>query len=509
MPGQLTPLVQKDFSGGLNLSVNPYLIPRKQLWRVRNLILDEQGALRTRPGSSIHLSTTGVTNPIRLYRSLNLSSGTNKKYGIAHDGATATIYDLDTSPYTSKSTYNSTYLTPQAVTVLDKDVIAPGYVVPKIYDGTTVSDMTAQAGQTVPPGAKHIALHLGSLWVWNTNATTTTLDGPSALRMAAAAKVDDWPNANQAFVAKDDGQVGMGCAAYTIVETGISPISTLVLFKNFSAYQVTGVFGASNFAVQQVKTDMGCVAPRTIQFVSGFGIIRLTHKGFALYNGVDDKLLSEEIRPAIFGNEGEEGDILPLDFSKVDLAYAGQVQNPPLYVCAAPVEGSNGLLSRFFIFDLIRKAWTICDFPYSLTWLGTIYIGSTGDLYAGSSSDGTIYRLMGLDDFDDNGTKIDWSLRTGPIASNDPTGNMYFRRVAFDMVYPQGQDMNFNIHLNGYTTELTGTRSLPLLVTSGRTDVDIMRKAPSIYATISGSGNIRLRAITWQVRQTPLSKVRL
>jgi hypothetical protein len=254
---------------------------------------------------------------------------------------------------------------------------------------------------------------------------------------------------------------------------------------------------------------MGCIAPRTIQFISGFGIIRLTHKGFSLYNGVDDKLLSEEVRPAIFGNAQEENDISSIDFDNIELSFAGQVQNPPLYVCACPVAGGDGTVTRFFVFDLIRKSWTICDFPYSLSWIGTLYADSTGDLYAGSAVDGTLYRLMGLNDTDDNGAAVEWSMRTGPIASNDPTNSLYFRRVAFDMIYPQGQQMAYTITLNGYTYTLSGSRSLPLLVTSGRTDIDIMRKAPSIYATLSGSGNIRLRAISWQVRPTPLSKARL
>jgi hypothetical protein len=330
--------------------------------------------------------------------------------------------------------------------------------------------------------------------------------------MAAVGKIDDWPSANQSFIAKDDGQVGMGLASYTIVETGISPISTLIAFKNFSAYQISGVFGSTNFAIQQVKTDMGCIAPRSIQFVSGFGIIRLSHKGFALFNGVDDKLLSEDIRPMIFGNAQDERDILPLDFTNIDKSCAGQVQNPPLYVCACPVAADfdgtpgDGNLTRYFVFDLVRKSWTVCDFPINVSYIGTLYENGQGNLYAGQNTNGGIYRLMGLNDITDSGIPINWSFRTGPITSGDPTGLLFFRRMLLDMVYPQGQSLNYTVSLNGYTSTLTGARSLPVLVTSGRTDIDIMRNAPSIYATISGSGNIRVRGLTWQVRKKPLTR---
>ena len=514
MPSELQPIIQKDFSGGLNLSVNPYLVPKKQLWRLRNMILDEQGSLRTRPGSTLISNDLTITTPLRYLRNLIKTDLSTVHWGVFYGAGTGQIYTTSTTPYTYIGAYllPLDYYTPQAITVYNTEVIAIGYNTPQLFDGTTLSSISSQSGQTTPPGAKHIAFHLGSIWVWNTASATTTLDGPSSLRMAAVGKVDDWPSTSQTFIAKDDGQVGMGLASYTIVETGISPISTLIAFKNFSAYQITGVFGSSNFAVQQVKTDMGCSAPRSIQFVSGFGIIRLTHKGVALFNGVDDKLLSEDIRPAIFGNAQGERDLLPLDFTKIELSCAGQVQNPPLYVLACPVAADfngtpgTGNLTRFFVFDLIRKAWTICDFPYNLSWVGSLYENGQGNLYAGQNTNGGIYRLMGLNDTHDCGVDVPWLFRTGPITSGDSTGLLFFRRLLMDLVYDPGQVVNYSVTLNGYPTGLAGTRTPLPLVTAGRTDIDIMRNAPSLFATISGNGNVRVRTLTWQVRKKPLTR---
>lgn len=512
MPSQLQPIVQKDFSGGLNLSVNPYLIPKKQLWRVNNMLLDEHGSLRTRPGSSVVSTTQNVCIPTYYMDFLTKANGSITKWILANDGSTSYVFITNNTPYlfAANGSFLSGYTQPQSVTVLDKELIAGGYGAFKIFDGTTVSAVVGQGGQTPPPGAKHVAYHLGSLWVWNTNATTTTLDGPSSLRMAASGKVNDWPDANQAFIGKDDGQVGMGLASYTIVETGISPISTLVAFKNYSAYQISGVFGSTTLAIQQMKTDMGCIAPRTLQFVSGFGLIRLTHKGFALYNGVDDKLLSEDVRPAIYGNAQDEGDIKSLDFSRIETSMSAQLQNPPLYVCACPVEGETNL-TRFFIFDLIRKAWTLCTFPYPISWIGTKYENGAGQLFAASATDGFIYRLMGLSDIDDNGSPVEWDFRTGPISSGDPTGQLFWRRLLLDIVSPQGSELTYSMILNGYPTVLgtpvtTGIRSLSTLVKAGRTDIDILRTAPSLYAICSGSGPFKLRGMTWQVKKKPLTR---
>src|SRR5262249_57836425 len=118
-----------------------------------------------------------------------------------------------------------------------------------------------------------------------------------------------WPNANQIFIDKDDGDSGNGMGQFTVAETGISPSTSQILFKNFSAYQMTGVFGSTNpaFSIQRIKSDMGCVAARSIRFAPGFGLIRLAHRGFALFDGVDDRLISEEIRPMLFGTLGFTG----------------------------------------------------------------------------------------------------------------------------------------------------------------------------------------------------------
>lgn len=186
-------------------------------------------------------------------------------------------------------------------------------------------------------GAAHAIVYAGSMWIGNTWPTTTTdlLDGPNVLKMSDVNTLTSWNPLNTAFIAKDDGDQITGLATFTIAESGISPTGSLVVFKNFTTYQVTGVFGSSDFAIQQAQTDLGCIAPRSIQFVPGFGIMRFTHLGFSYFNGVADKLVSEEIRPFLFGGES---DINPVDWNYVWFAKAAQVANPPMYACAVPIQ---------------------------------------------------------------------------------------------------------------------------------------------------------------------------
>jgi hypothetical protein len=186
-------------------------------------------------------------------------------------------------------------------------------------------------------GAAHAIVYAGSLWLANTWPTSTTdlLDGPNVLKMSDVNTLTSWNPLNIAFIAKDDGDQITGLGTFTIAESGISPTGSLVIFKNFTTYQVTGVFGASDFAIQQAQTDLGNVAPRSLQFVPGFGLMRLTHLGFAYFNGVADKLESEPIRPYLFGGVG---DIQPIDWNYAWFSKAAQCVNPPMYVCAVPVQ---------------------------------------------------------------------------------------------------------------------------------------------------------------------------
>lgn len=187
-----------------------------------------------------------------------------------------------------------------------------------------------------PRGAAHEIVYAGSLWVFNTSPTNTSdnFDGPSCLKMSDLNNPNSWNPLNVAFLDKDDGSQGMGLATFTIAESGIPPTGSLVAFKEFSTFQVNGVFGASNFSIQRAQTDLGCVAPRTIQFVPGYGIVRMTHLGIAMFDGVRDRLLSEEIRPYIFGGLS---DVTGVDWNYIWFAKAALTANPPMYCCAVPV----------------------------------------------------------------------------------------------------------------------------------------------------------------------------
>jgi hypothetical protein len=335
------------------------------------------------------------------------------------------LYNRGTSPWTLIGTFATAYATPDALGFTNLVLFAAGYETPKSYDGTTFQALTSSTG-TVPGGAQHHTLHQGFYWLWNTAAASGTLDGPSSLRSSDLNNPNSWPNANQIFVDKDDGDSGAGMGQFTVAETGISPSTSQILFKNFSAYQMSGVFGSTSpaFSIQRVKSDMGCVAPRSIHFAPGFGLIRLAHRGFALFDGVDDRLISEEIRPMLFGTLG----FTSIDWTNVSKAMGELIPNPPLYVCGCPTPGTGGL-TRWFVYDLVRRAWTVLQFSNPIATIQAIENPNTLPVVlAGDFNGGSVRRVFSGDATDD-GQAIAWQVNLKPAFGSSPQQNAYYRRL--------------------------------------------------------------------------------
>lgn len=216
-----------------------------------------------------------------------------------------------------------------------------------VTDGQVIWKNTGQVSSSpAPRGAAHEEIYAGSLWVANTSPSLTTdqLDGPSALRMSDLNNPISWNPLNAAQIAPDDGDECTGIKAFTVAEAGIAPQNFLMFFKNFTTYMIQGLFGASNFSITRLQTDMGNVAARSIQFLPGFGIMRLTHLGFAVTDGIRDNLQDPEaIRPYLFA-ESTESDITRVDWSQIWFSKGAQTVEPPMYVCAVPLVGANASL---------------------------------------------------------------------------------------------------------------------------------------------------------------------
>jgi hypothetical protein len=238
----------------------------------------------------------------------------------------------------SGTTY--TFLCTQAGLSAASEPTFPATLGVAVDDGQAVWKNTGTLpGSIAPRGAAHGIVYGGSLWLYNTAPQTTQdqIDGPTCLKMSDSGNPNSWNPANIAFLGKDDGTQGTGMTTFSIAQVGVTPTESLVCFKEFQTYQVLGIFGAADFQIIQAQTDLGCIAKFSIQFLAGYGIVRLTHEGFGLFNGVNDKLISEEIRPYLYGGTGLNADIVGIDFTFCYLAQSAQTSRPPQYLCACPL----------------------------------------------------------------------------------------------------------------------------------------------------------------------------
>lgn len=308
-----------------------------------------------------------------------------------------------------------------------------------VKDGTVIYSVSGLLNSAAPPppGCAHLEVYSGALWMFNTwiENTSTGLDGPTSLRQCNINNPLSWNPVNQAFLDKDDGTEGMGLAKFTITAQGIPPEGSLVAFKNFSPYQIIGVFGAANLTIQAVSSDMGCIDPRSIVFVPGFGIMRYSHLGFANFNGVKDEVQSEQIRPYLFPTSSNSfSDITAVDANWVPVGAAGLSANPPMYCCALPIGDSGGKLTRIFCFDLVLKGWVIADLPFAISSLTQVRSTVSNPLtIMGGYLDGALQRWQAGDlqwyTGSSNAVNVDWTFDTLEQASQNTDQRINMRRV--------------------------------------------------------------------------------
>ena len=264
-------------------------------------------------------------------------------------------------------------------------------------------------------------------------ALSAGIDGPSCLKMSDSNNPNAWNPVNTAFIGRDDGTQITGLCPFTIAALGISPTGSLCIFKEYTTYQFIGIFGTTTFEIQPAQTNLGCIAPRSIQFLPGFGVVRFSHLGFAVFDGINDRLISEDIRPYLFGGVDVEASLTPVDPSYLYLSQSAQTVTPPMYLCAMPLLGASGALTRLFCYDLVMKAWAVIDLPWAITSMATVASGEGYPLVLAGKSDGTIQRLQAddanWDQGDTNQSTVQWSFRTPDVFGEGATQRLFYEQA--------------------------------------------------------------------------------
>lgn len=364
-----------------------------------------------------------------------------------------------------------------------------------------------------PQAAAHIKVFAGSLWAWNTGVKNTPdgLDGPTSLRMSDSNNPNSWNPINQAFLDKDDGTEGTGLSPFTISGFGIPPEGSLVAFKQFAGYQVVGVFGSSNFLIQRIKSSMGCIAPRTIQFITGYGLARFAHLGIAVFDGMNDKVISEEINPYIFpDNVINATDITTVDFGSISIAWASQTAFPPMYITAVPIGASGGKLSRLLCFDLVLKAWTVIDLPFGIGTIAQFGTNIAAPVTVlGSFSDGTLHRWQSGDVTWDNSidapgpSPVLYSVTSPLVFDKRSYGSRFYCRqvVTRGRLISTGATMEVSLDLQ-LENRITPTSRQVSVGSVGNTQINtpVNEKLTDIDCVVTGSGIVEIDSFTFMIK---------
>jgi hypothetical protein len=392
----------------------------------------------------------------------------------------------------------------------------------QVPEGTPSQVIWQEAGltnATAPPpqGIAHVKVYAGSLWAWNTAPTNTSngLDGPTCLRMSDSNNPNSWNPINQAFLDKDDGTEGSGLSAFTISGFGIPPEGSLVAYKQYAGYQIVGVFGSQNFLIQRIKSSLGCIAPRTIQFTTGFGLTRFTHLGFAVFDGMNDRIIDEDLHPYIFPvNEIDLSDITTVDFSWMSISWATQTSYPAMYVAAFPIGNSGGKLTRLFVYDLVVKAWAVVDLPFPV---GTVFqafsdIAVPVTILA-TYMDGSLHRWQAGDNLwdsyiDANGnlippSDVNWSVESPTVYNEKSQGGRIYCRQLVIRARLTDPDAIFGVAL-----KLQGEPAVNVLSNQSNLGTDgtiavnaaVDEKVTNLSAVISGSGAVEINSLDFQIK---------
>ena len=376
-----------------------------------------------------------------------------------------------------------------------------------------------------PPGAAHVEVYSSCLFFFNTypfqtgNANTGWgIDGPTSLRQSDVDNPFSWNPANQAFLDKDDGSEGMGLGTWTIAAVGIPPIGSMFAFKNYASYQVTGLFGAG-IQISRIRTERGCTAPRTIQFLPGLGIARLTHLGISITDGVSDQLISDPVRPyLLFTNDRTLNDIIFMDSVWAPLSYAALSSSPPmLHVCVPiGVQGgsSGGALTRAFSYDLMQQSWAVIDFPFPIsTIVQVLLVPQPAITLLGGFSDGLIQRWQFGDQLWMTGSAesspVNWSYRTPVTASQNPDQRLFVQEISVKGVAAQQiGPMTATVTIDG--VPYTNLSQAVQLQSRGGNGLDFLAVIPvqvtgqRFYADISGSGEVEIDSDNFHVSAKPI-----
>jgi len=236
--------------------------------------------------------------------------------------------------------------------------------------------------------------------------------------------------------------------------------------------------------------------------------------------------------------------------SHVAFSWATQSFYPPLYIAACPsgAGGSNGRgLDILFIYDLIRRGWTICRVPNATNIAGAqvpISVGClaanltrgiapqveagiyTADGLGTSTQNGRIYAGFTITNPDNDVSSITpdsgfgltsptgdvkavpWSFTTKTFFNPNQMEPSFWRRAHVNAAGTPGESFTVTPIVDGVTRfpQRFIIAGQGTTITETVYPVDILETAHTVQLQVAGSGRIYIRGIDFQVMPKPSTK---
>lgn len=400
-----------DFTGGLNLRRDAFLLAPNESPDLMNVDIDARGGFRQRRGT-VPLSNTAFANEVTNLWEFNPRSA----------GSQLMAHSSGQVHYSTGGAFTSTGInrggTVRAASFADRCYLANGASNNVRWNGSSYTvlgtswsnDLAAPTGGG-HPWAECIASHVGSLWLANTVENGTAY--PNRVRWSHPNKPEDFRSKD--FIDVDPGVDGDEITAL------VPHTDHLIVFKRNSVHAIYG-YNHETFQVVPKSQTVGAISQEAVVATEGGVFFWSWPQGVFGYDNNGVHWLFEPLFPAI-----ENGDISSGAGTKVQLGWG----NRRLWV-SVPWQGS-ATRSRTFVYDPTlgdAGAWTQYDLPLGpyLEWSPP---GARSHFVAAQTATKTVIELDLLTDSDNfTGTDLTIAsrLRTGWVDLGNPAVTKRWKR---------------------------------------------------------------------------------
>jgi hypothetical protein len=307
-----------DFTGGLNLRADQFLLARNESPEMLNVEIDPRGGVFSRGGmqrlhtvavagtwapNKLHsfsgaTSTIMLANSTKVYRSTG-SDFTTLAYSLGNDIATANADGASFANWGS-TLYISTGATGTAGYKWDT---TSTYAIALTTSGPTWQALISPVGGHMPK-AEHNIVHANKMFVANT--VENSIAYPDRVRWSHEGLPEDWMEDD--YIDVKGG--GSGINALAVVQ------GQLVIFKTNAIYLLIGT-DTANFSVVELTAHLGTSSRNSIATAEQGVFFYSTPEGLFYYNGSSVEDIFDALRPLVDDRKLSAASLEPYSVSYV------------------------------------------------------------------------------------------------------------------------------------------------------------------------------------------------